>query len=346
MNEDVWPLRNLGPKSEHWGRTIEGAIDSVWGRYEQNGERNDGLNRYSAASSATLAETITGLSELASDIEQAILATPRYFVSNDSSGGFAIGTGWNTVARCRVSAISGFPKGDVTARGTVFTEQDFTPISGFEWPFPTSSVSSEYGPRPPLPFHNGIDLAQPTGTPIPSASAGVVTVKQYYEDYGNYVRVDVSEATGVAGSWLGYAHLNSPSPLVVGQVIAQGDIIGPVGSTGYSTGPHLHWETAPGGDRIDPRLFMDIFGGTTSSTVLEVQARIVLNGTASPVFRPYTEVGLGPKQIHVPIFGRSYSSLASRDEIDAALQVRSIGGKIAARNTQIASLTIQGGFKQ
>lgn len=344
MNGDEWPRRNLG-LGEHWGRTVEEALDTVFARLGSTGERVAGGNRNVASSSQTLANAITKTSDLADDIEDAILRTPRYFVRASSASGFAMGA-WDTVLRIRQAAVEGFPNGVVSAIGTVYTEQELVATESFILPFPYSSVSSEYGPRPPLPFHNGIDFAQAGGTPIPSSSAGTVIQNRYDDEYGWYLRVDVSTETGVPGSWLGYAHMQSQSPHPVGATVSQGQILGPVGTTGFSTGNHLHWETAPGGDRINPRQFMDIFGGGSSTTTLEVQARIVINGVASPVFKPYAEVGLGPRQQNYPIFGRNFTSLEKSDVIDVALQVRTVGGTSAKDPANQATLTIDGAFSK
>lgn len=344
MNDDVWPPRNLGT-SDHWGRTIEYALDDLEERIGAVDQTTRGSNRQVAASTETIAENIEQTSELADDIEAAILTTPRYFVVPASRTNFALGD-WQTIISQSIPAIDGFTRGEISARGTVYVEQDSTPVTDIQWPFDPSTVTSEFGPRPPLPYHNGIDFGQASGTPIPSASAGTVIVKAFFEDYGNYIRIDISDIVGVPGSWLGYAHLLSPSPLSVGDTVALGDTLGLVGSTGFSFGPHLHWETAPGGERIDPRIFMDIFGGTTSSGVLEVQSRISIGSSVSPAFKPYTEVGIGPRQQVFPVWGRSVTGLTVNDSVTVNLQVRSVGGKIPVDAANKATLTVRGGFQQ
>lgn len=346
---DKWPTRNLG-RSEHWGRTIEQGVDYLEKKLGVTSQTTAGTNRNVATTSVDLSNNIQRTLELAEDIEQALLVTPQYFVTSASKNGFALG-GWQTVVSRTIPAVEGFTKAEIAARGLVYNEQDPTPVpgGGFVWPFPTSSVTSEYGPRPPLPFHNGIDFGQAQGTPIPSSSAGVVIRNFYAEDYGNYLRVDVSSETGVEGSWLGYAHMQFPSPLPVGTVVTQGQTLGLVGTTGFSTGPHLHWETAPGGDRINPRDFMVIFGDATTggtTELYETQARIVINGDASPIFKPYAEVGRSPKQQHFPIWGRSFAGLDHRDTITVQLQVRSVGANLPTKSVNRASLTVRGGFSQ
>ncbi|PAQ15073.1 hypothetical protein CD798_08500 [Bacillaceae bacterium SAOS 7] len=94
--------------------------------------------------------------------------------------------------------------------------------------------------------HNGIDYAAPMGTPIPSQSAGKVSFSGWRGGYGNAVMVNS------AG---GYTHLyghNSKNLVRVGQGVSPGTILGLVGSTGKSTGPHVHYEVRRNGTPVDP----------------------------------------------------------------------------------------------
>ncbi len=96
-------------------------------------------------------------------------------------------------------------------------------------------------------FHRGIDVAAPTGTPIVAARSGTVTYAGWSaRGYGNLVRI---RHAGGAETW--YAHA-SRILVSVGQYVAQGERIALVGSTGLSTGPHLHFELHVGGSAIDP----------------------------------------------------------------------------------------------
>jgi murein DD-endopeptidase MepM/ murein hydrolase activator NlpD len=99
-------------------------------------------------------------------------------------------------------------------------------------------------------FHAGIDFAAPTGTTIASAAGGVVAFAGFKRDYGWVVEID--HGNGLATR---YAHA---SELLVraGQVVIPGDPIAVVGSTGRSTGPHLHFEVLRGGDHVDPRRYL------------------------------------------------------------------------------------------
>ena len=96
-------------------------------------------------------------------------------------------------------------------------------------------------------FHRGLDIAAPSGTPIVAARSGTVTYAGWSDrGYGNLVKV---RHAGGAETW--YAHA-SRIVVRVGQGVRQGDTIALVGSTGISTGPHLHLELHVGGRAIDP----------------------------------------------------------------------------------------------
>ncbi len=111
--------------------------------------------------------------------------------------------------------------------------------------------SSPYGNRiDPIAgvksFHTGTDLACPTGTPILAAMSGKVTTTGLNRVYGNYVIIDHGN-----GYQTLYAHM-SKIIATKGQWVSQGTRIGLVGSTGYSTGPHLHFTVYKNGKLIDP----------------------------------------------------------------------------------------------
>lgn len=121
-----------------------------------------------------------------------------------------------------------------------------TPIDG-------ARMSSGFGMRqhPVLgysTFHKGIDFAAPTGTPIRAAGSGEIEKASVFGAYGNYVRIRHNKEFSTA-----YAHLSRyRSGIKPGTKVKQGDIIGYVGSTGRSTGPHLHYEILRGGTQINP----------------------------------------------------------------------------------------------
>ncbi|MCD4527019.1 M23 family metallopeptidase [Nocardioides sp. cx-173] len=95
--------------------------------------------------------------------------------------------------------------------------------------------------------HTGLDFAAPLGTPVRAIERGKVTSTAYDGAYGNKTVVTLPDGTEV---W--YCHQDTQR-VSVGQGVAAGDVIGTVGSTGNSTGPHLHLEVRPGGgDPVDP----------------------------------------------------------------------------------------------
>ncbi len=121
-----------------------------------------------------------------------------------------------------------------------------TPISG-------ARLSSGFGPRrhPILGYnkkHLGLDFAAPTGTPIYAAGDGTVSRIGRAGNYGKYVRI---RHNGTYST--GYAHLSGYAKgMKKGKRVRQGQVIAYVGSTGMSTGPHLHYEVMQGNKRINP----------------------------------------------------------------------------------------------
>lgn len=99
--------------------------------------------------------------------------------------------------------------------------------------------------------HNGIDIAAPAGTPIHAPASGVVASNDFQKGgAGNYVTLRHDD-----GSESKYLHMQQRSPLEVGSRIEAGATIGRVGSTGSSTGPHLHYELWKDGAPVDPRSY-------------------------------------------------------------------------------------------
>ncbi|MFC4293516.1 M23 family metallopeptidase [Novosphingobium tardum] len=95
--------------------------------------------------------------------------------------------------------------------------------------------------------HSGIDLAAPAGSPIVAPSAGVVSQAGWNGGYGLYVALDHG-----GGLQTRYGHM-SHLAVSAGQQVRRGDIIGYVGTTGLSTGPHLHYEMRVNGQAVPPR---------------------------------------------------------------------------------------------
>ena len=116
-------------------------------------------------------------------------------------------------------------------------------------------VTSEFGGRlDPITGqrdgHTGMDLAVPTGTPVRAALSGTVRVAKYDSSYGYYVTIGHEN-----GLLTLYGH-NSRLLVRPGQVVQAGDVISLSGSTGRSTGPHLHFEVRLNGQRTNPRYYL------------------------------------------------------------------------------------------
>ncbi|MBF2050772.1 MAG: M23 family metallopeptidase [Elainella sp. C42_A2020_010] len=149
---------------------------------------------------------------------------------------------YESAAQTKSNSACGRATGDLTA-----------PVTG-------APVTSEYGWRiHPIygdeRFHAGIDLGAANGTPVQAADGGTVTFAgvsgSMTSGYGQLVIVDHGNGRE---TW--YAHLGSMD-VKEGQQIAGGDVLGQVGSTGGSTGPHLHFEVRENGEPVDPRQYMD-----------------------------------------------------------------------------------------
>ena len=120
-----------------------------------------------------------------------------------------------------------------------------TPSSaGLIWPVP-GSVTSPFGWRWGR-MHQGIDIGVGYGTPIRAAASGTVIYCGWEGGYGNLVAIDHGGSLATA-----YAHQSSIA-VACGQQVSQGQVIGYVGSTGHSFGPHLHFEVRINGNPVDP----------------------------------------------------------------------------------------------
>ncbi|TFI57620.1 M23 family metallopeptidase [Sphingomonas parva] len=143
-----------------------------------------------------------------------------------------------------------------------------TPVDG-------ARVSSKFGYRlhPILGFrklHGGIDFAAPTGTPIYASGNGVVDFAGPKGANGNFIRLHHDN-----GWYTLYLHLNRFAPgITAGTRVAQGQQIGEVGTTGRSTGPHLHYEVHIDGEKVDPLSIKTESGRTLSGSQLIAFERV------------------------------------------------------------------------
>jgi murein DD-endopeptidase MepM/ murein hydrolase activator NlpD len=139
----------------------------------------------------------------------------------------------------RIRAAQGIPSGPA---GSVSVG---TPSSsGLVWPV-SGAITSGFGPRWGR-MHEGLDIAGGAGTPIAAAAAGTVILAGSQGGYGNLVVVDHGGGLSTA-----YAHLSSIA-VSTGQSVGQGTVVGGMGTTGNSTGVHLHFEVRVNGGAVNP----------------------------------------------------------------------------------------------
>ena len=137
------------------------------------------------------------------------------------------------------------------------TTSSFVGTGIFAWPFERDQyISSPFGTRVDpisgeIKTHGGTDIAAPLGTPILAAADGVVVTATWSNSYGYYVKIKHDDTYSTL-----YAHCSAlyVSP---GQKVKQGQVIADCGSTGYSTGPHLHFEVIKNSMRVDAMMFFN-----------------------------------------------------------------------------------------
>lgn len=121
--------------------------------------------------------------------------------------------------------------------------------------------------------HKGIDLAQPIGTPVHASADGVVSRADWFSSYGLFVSLEHGGNIETR-----YGHMSRLN-VAAGQIVHKGDVIGYVGSTGRSTGPHLHYEVRIAGTAVSPIPYMQ--GGQVGqgATTVDISDGAVLGGS-------------------------------------------------------------------
>lgn len=351
---EVWPRRNLGT-AEHWGRTVESKLDALERSRAKLGQSGAGIGRYSAAASSDLAKLADEISDFASEVqtlatrvEELLLQMPRYFASSPSRISYGTGPDWTTILSTTIPRPEGKNSCQVLVNAVASTYRPVEPSGPlFVWPFPLEYVTSEFGPRAPLPYHRGIDFAggpAVLGAPIKAAADGVIIRNDYTaDDWGWYVRIGHDAITGIPNNWTGYAHLNVQSTLPVGTPVTQGQVIGYLGNSGYSTGAHLHYETAVDNERINPRDFMASFSGGGGGVTPETAARLVFNGVPGDVFYSHATRGFPGyvRQLHYLSASRNLSNV---EQLFVELQITGITLGIPEDPRNVASFTASGSW--
>ncbi|WP_281422245.1 M23 family metallopeptidase [Peptoniphilus ovalis] len=159
----------------------------------------------------------------------------------------------------------------------------------FLYPLPNARLTSKFGKRTDPVYgtkgkqHNGIDLATDAGTAIPCVGDGVVKQVGYNNISGHWI--EVQHTNGLVTR---YQHCLKKPPLLKGEKVTRGQIIGQVGSTGKSTGPHLHFEVKKNGKAVDPLPYLEGKGNSgsggkggpndTTTEISKVDMSTLLNG--------------------------------------------------------------------
>ena len=150
---------------------------------------------------------------------------------------------------------SGSAAGDTSSDSSAGTSTAGVPTGSYIWPCAGGYISSHFGGRNAPTAgastnHKGVDIAASAGSNIYAADGGTVVTVSYSTARGNYIVV--SHGNGMSTL---YQHC-SAIYASVGQKVSQGDVIAAVGSTGYSTGPHLHFEVWQNGVPVDPENYI------------------------------------------------------------------------------------------
>ena len=133
------------------------------------------------------------------------------------------------------------------------------PTTAWSKPVNNGKITSPFGSRTAptqgaSTYHQGIDIGVPMNTPVYAPANGRVTLADWYGGYGKCIQLNNGTINGKAVSSL-FGHLNSWVPKK-GDLVYKGDLIGYVGSTGVSTGPHLHFEVKENGAPVNPTIYI------------------------------------------------------------------------------------------
>ena len=239
---------------------VERDVRAVW----RSGEIQDGDSFYLAGERAGIpAGILVGVYDLLAfemDFERDVRAGQKFWVmyeENFSESGEKIDNG--NILAVSYEALRGtvqmyrFKKSDGTT-GYYDAQGNGAIKSLKRTPINNAKVTSSFSKKRKHPVlgytraHKGVDFRAPTGTPIPAAGAGRVVARSFNRGHGNYVKIRHNGSFETL-----YAHMSRFAKNVkVGTNVKQGQIIGYAGSTGMSTGPHLHYEIIKNGVHVNP----------------------------------------------------------------------------------------------
>ena len=218
------------------------------------GDKQDELE----AEKARLEAEIEEATDLINDLEADIEAAQAEYAANEAAEQ-ALNAQMDAIA-AQIAAEEEAARQEAAQNGTDYTGPGSTATGSYTWPCPSCTyITSGYGNRIHPIFgterwHSGLDIGAAAGATVVAADSGTVTVATYSSSYGNYVMIYHSN-----GTYTLYAHMSSLN-VTAGQNVTKGDTIGYVGSTGWSTGPHLHFEIRNSGGTVDPSQY---FSGLT-----------------------------------------------------------------------------------
>ena len=210
------------------------------------GEQSDELAEQKAALEEEIASAVELINELEEDLER---AREEYAINEAAEA--ALNAQLDAI-NAQIAAEDEAARQEAAQNNQQYTGTGSTATGSYIWPCPSSTyVTSRYGYRTHPIFgdqrpHSGIDISANTGATIVAADSGTVSVATYSDSYGNYVTIYHSN-----GTYTLYAHMSSLA-VSAGQSVSQGDTIGYAGSTGWATGPHLHFEIRANGGTVDP----------------------------------------------------------------------------------------------
>ena len=224
--------------------------ERIKGEYEQTlvllGEKQETLEAEKAELEKQIAAALEVINQLENDIEAA-------------KAEYAKAAAAEAAAQASINAIIAQMQAEEEAarqeaanNGQDYTGTGSTATGTYIWPCPSCTyVTSKFGMREHPLFgderpHTGIDIGAQAGAEVIAADSGTVAVATYSSSYGNYVTIYHSN-----GDYTLYAHMSSLT-VTAGQNVTQGDVIGYVGSTGWASGPHLHFEIRVNGSTVDP----------------------------------------------------------------------------------------------
>lgn len=206
-----------------------------------------------AAANPALANSAAANADVTSPLRAAQAARPS--ATNGDEEFHRLFNGWRSVDNGNLA----LPQASIAATGTQGTSApSYRPTSvsiPSRMPVNSATLTSGYGMRwhPVLGGrrqHKGVDLAQPIGTPVYATADGVVSRADWFSSYGLFISIEHGGNIQTR-----YGHLSRLN-VEAGQMVHKGDLIGYVGTTGRSTGPHLHYEVRIAGMAVNPIPYM------------------------------------------------------------------------------------------